>query len=106
MKNCNLIDEKAAIFKALAHPSRVYIVEALAKGEKCVCEFVEEIKADISTISKHLTVLKQAGIIESEKRGKWVYYKLTFACVSGFITCIEETITDRANLKSEMLNKN
>lgn len=105
MKNCNLIDEKAFVFKALSHPSRLYIVEALAKGEKCVCEFVEEIKADVSTISKHLTVLKQAGIIESEKRGKWVFYKLTFTCLTGFISCIEATITERAKQKSEMLNK-
>ena len=103
--NRDLIQEKAAVFKALAHPSRLYMVEALANGEKCVCEFVEEIQADISTISKHLAVLKQAGIIASEKRGKWVYYKLTFTCLTGFLGCIEGTIIERIKLKSDLLTK-
>ena len=99
--NKELRDEKATIFKALSHPSRLYMVEALADGEKCVCEFVDEIKADFSTISKHLSVLKQAGIIESEKRGKWVYYKLNFTCVTGFLECVETTIKENANNKAK-----
>lgn len=83
---------KAAILKALAHPTRLWIVDQLAHGEKCVCEFVEQIDSDTSTISKHLSVLKTAGIIASEKRGKWVYYNLKTPCVLHFSDCIESVL--------------
>jgi predicted transcriptional regulator len=60
-------EAKAAVLKALAHPTRLWMVEHLETGEKCVCEFAEFIDADFSTVSKHLTVLKQAGIVQDEK---------------------------------------
>jgi DNA-binding transcriptional ArsR family regulator len=80
------------IIKAMAHASRLLILDALSKGEKCVCEIVELIDADTSTISKHLSVLKNAGIIEDEKRGLNVYYKLRCPCVTEYIACIEKVI--------------
>ncbi|NOY13574.1 MAG: winged helix-turn-helix transcriptional regulator, partial [Deltaproteobacteria bacterium] len=55
------LDARAKVLKAMAHPSRLFILEELKKGEKCVCELTEMIGADVSTISKHLSVLKQAG---------------------------------------------
>ena len=58
-----LIEAKAAVLKALAHPTRLFMVEELAKGEKCVCKFVEAIKADFSTISSHLAVMINAGLV-------------------------------------------
>ncbi|HID02939.1 MAG TPA: ArsR family transcriptional regulator [Desulfobacterales bacterium] len=87
---------KASILKALSHPTRLWIVDQLARGEKCVCEFVDEIEADTSTVSKHLAVLKQAGIIRDEKRGKWVYYTLKVPCVLNFSGCIETIIKNQA----------
>ena len=80
---------KATIFKALGHPSRLHIVETLEKGESCVCELVKQIGADFSTVSKHLTLLKNAGIVEDNKRGKMVYYKLKVPCILKFINCID-----------------
>jgi ArsR family transcriptional regulator len=103
MQNKELLKEKAEVFKALGHPTRLYMVESLAKGEKCVCEFVDEIKADFSTISKHLTVLKKAGLIEGEKRGKWVHYRLTFTCVESFIECVEDNIKERFKRKASLM---
>jgi ArsR family transcriptional regulator len=103
MQNNELLKEKAEVFKALGHPTRLYMVESLAKGEKCVCEFVDEIKADFSTISKHLTVLKKAGLIEGEKRGKWVHYRLTFTCVEKFLECVENNIKERFKRKAALL---
>lgn len=80
---------KANIFKALGHPSRLHIVETLENGESCVCELVEQIGADFSTVSKHLTILKGAGIVEDDKRGKMVFYRLKVPCILRFMDCID-----------------
>ena len=66
-------EARAEIVKALAHPTRLYIVDALSKGERCVCELRDGVGADFSTVSKHLSVLKNAGRVEDEKRGLQVY---------------------------------
>lgn len=81
---------RAEIMKALAHPTRLFIIDFLADGEKCVCEIVEQVGVDISTISKHLLVMKNAGLVEDEKRGLNVYYKLICHCVSNLFTCLED----------------
>jgi ArsR family transcriptional regulator len=81
--------QRAAVFKALGHPSRLQIVEALGGGERCVCELVEVVGAGWSTVSRHLAVLKGAGILEDEKRGLQVYYRLVLPCVSTFIECLD-----------------
>ncbi len=87
---------KATVLKALAHPTRLWITEQLDGGERCVCELVEQIDADFSTISKHLSVLKQAGIVEDDKRGKQVYYTLKVPCVLNFMNCVEAVIENEA----------
>lgn len=81
---------RSEIMKALAHPTRLFIVDFLADGEKCVCEIVEQVGVDISTISKHLLVMKNAGLVEDEKRGLNVYYKLICPCISNLFTCLED----------------
>jgi ArsR family transcriptional regulator len=73
------------------------MAEQLAGGEKCVCEFVNAVDFDFSTISKHLAVLKQAGIVEDEKRGKQVFYRLKVPCVLQFMGCVEAVL--KANLR-------
>ncbi|WP_417915747.1 ArsR/SmtB family transcription factor [Candidatus Electronema sp. JC] len=83
---------KAAVLKALAHPTRLWMAEQLTGGEKCVCEFVKAMDFDFSTISKHLAVLKQAGIVEDEKRGKQVFYRLKVPCVLQFMDCVEAVL--------------
>ena len=88
---------KAAVLKALAHPTRLWMAEQLAGGEKCVCEFVNAVDFDFSTISKHLAVLKQAGIVEDEKRGKQVFYRLKVPCMLQFMGCVEAVL--KANLR-------
>ena len=86
----NSCRKEAEMFKALGHPTRLWIVEQLADSqEHCVCEFVEAIGADFSTVSQHLAVLKQAGIVEDDKRGKQVYYRLSCPCIPGFIQCLK-----------------
>lgn len=99
-KNQALLEAKAKVLKALSHPTRLYIVEQLAQGEKCVCKFTEEINADFSTISKHLSVLKQAGLVKDEKRGKMVFYSLQVPCVLNFMACIESVV--KTNLEAQI----
>ena len=62
-----IYDAKAKVLKALAHPTRLWMAAQLADRERCVYEFADVINADLSTISKHLAVLKQAGITEDGK---------------------------------------
>ena len=104
MKDSNmaLTEAKAKILKALAHQTRLYMVEELAKGEKCVCEFVEGVGADFSTISKHLSILKEAGIVQVDKRGQKVFYSLKVPCITNFLECIEVIIRNNLEEQSSM----
>lgn len=87
--------KEAGVFKALGHPTRLWIVKQLTDGqEHCVCEFVEAISADFSTVSQHLAVLKRAGITADDKRGKQVFYRLMKPCVIQFISCLEGSCSD------------
>ncbi len=66
-------EARAKVMKAMAHPSRLFIIDRLSLGEHCVCDLRDMIGADMSTISKHLSVLKEAGIVATEKRGVQVF---------------------------------
>lgn len=89
------LERRANVLKALAHPSRLLMVEELAKGERCVCELQDLVGADMSTVSKHLAVLKKAGLVECDKRGLQVFYTLLSPCVLNFFTCVESVIKAR-----------
>ncbi len=96
LQNTLKYEIKAAVFKAMAHPSRLMIIEALSRREHCVCELTDMVGADTSTISKHLSVLKNAGIVADEKRGLMVFYALTIPCVMSFMGCLESALKQRA----------
>ena len=80
---------QAKVLKALAHPTRLLLVEELARKSKCVCVLTDAAGMDISTVSKHLAVLRNAGIVEDEKRGLQVFYSLKTPCVLNFFKCVE-----------------
>jgi ArsR family transcriptional regulator len=82
-------ESRAKIIKAMAHPSRLFIVDELSRGERCVCELTAMIEADISTVSKHLRLLKQAGIVADRKEGLQVFYRLKAPCILQFFDCVE-----------------
>ncbi len=97
-------EARARIAKAMAHPTRLFIVDELAqRGERCVCELTELVGADMSTVSRHLAVLKGAGIIVDDKRGAMVYYRLRVKCVLNFFECIEAVMECNAKDRLEML---
>ena len=101
----NHFEARAKVLKALAHPSRLYIVEELEKGERCVCDFADEIGADISTISKHLSVLKQAGLVVDDKRGNQVFYQLRVPCILNFFGCVESVLEEQAKEHNALLGR-
>ena len=65
-----------AITKALADENRVRVLLALERGELCVCQIVELMGLATSTVSKHMSILKQARLVDSRKEGRWMYYRL------------------------------
>jgi ArsR family transcriptional regulator len=87
---------KAGVLKALAHPTRLLMVEALAEGERCVCELNKLVDADHSTISKHLSILRQAGVISDRKEGLKVFYRLEVPCIINYLECIDRVISVQA----------
>jgi DNA-binding transcriptional ArsR family regulator len=94
-------EARASIIKAMAHPSRLFIVDELSRGERCVCELTEMIGADMSTVSKHLSILKNAGIVDDDKRGSMVYYCLKVPCVLDFLKCVESVM--KCNVRQQKI---
>jgi DNA-binding transcriptional ArsR family regulator len=85
-------ESMAKISKALAHPTRLFIIHKLEEEEYCVNELTKMIGSDISTVSKHLKILREAGIIIDEKRGNCVYYNLQTRCVLNIFNCVMNVI--------------
>ncbi len=85
---------KAAVLKAMAHPSRLMMIDALANGERCVCELQKVVGADMSTVSKHLTVMKSAGLVTDRKVGLQVFYRLRCPCILKFFGCVEAVLEE------------
>jgi len=83
-------EEQAGILKAMAHPTRLLILNSLKKKEACVCELRDLVGDDISTVSKHLLVLKNAGLVAARREGNWLHYRLVCPCVLDFTACIAE----------------
>jgi len=98
-------EARARILKALAHPSRIFIVDKLSEHPYCVCELTAMIGVDTSTVSKHLSILKSAGIITDHKDGTTVHYSLEAPCLLRFIGCVEQLIDQNAHRQLASLNK-
>ena len=79
---------QAEVFKALAHPTRLFIVDELSRQEQCVYDLTEKIGVEMSTVSRHLSQLRYAGIVDFEKRGAQVFYRLKMPCVMSFFECL------------------
>ncbi|PKQ60247.1 transcriptional regulator [Labilibaculum filiforme] len=87
--------EKAEIFKALAHPTRLFIIHAVNDKKLSVKELTELVGIDISTMSKHLDILKRNKIIEGEKEKNFIYYRLAIPCVLDFMHCAIKVINKK-----------
>jgi ArsR family transcriptional regulator len=71
-----MLDKQEKIFKALSDKNRIRIVKMLQKKSLCVCEIKDVLKLATSTVSKHLSILREAGLIVDWKDGKWINYKI------------------------------
>ncbi len=87
---------KAQIIKAMGHPSRLMIIDALAEGEKCVADLQKIVGSDMSTVSRHLSVLRNAGIVDDRKEGLQVFYSLRVPCIMNFFGCVAAVMEERA----------
>jgi len=87
---------RADIVKAMAHPTRLFIMTELAERKHSVNELQEMVGSDVSTVSKHLTVLRKAGIVVDNKVGTQVFYSLKLPCIMNFMDCIETLIKENA----------
>ncbi len=96
-------EARATILKAMAHPARLFMLEELAKCERCVCELHEMVGSDLSTVSKHLSILRNVGLVETDRRGTQVFYRLTAPCVLDFVNCVDAVVRLRANRTLEAL---
>ena len=80
--------KQSEIFKALGHPTRLKMVYALSEGDLCVCDLQKLIGDSLPTVSRHLSVLKQAGIVDSHKDGLRIIYSLNFPCITTLLNCM------------------
>jgi ArsR family transcriptional regulator len=83
---------RAHMFKALSHPMRVLILDKLKERNWCVCKLADEIGINKSAASKHLSQLREAGLVDIEKRGTQVEYRLTAPCVLDLASCAEGAV--------------
>jgi DNA-binding transcriptional ArsR family regulator len=83
-------EDRSHVVRALANPTRLLIVEALEDGEACVNTLTDLTDFDVSTVSKHLAVLRSVGLVRTEKRGLNVFYRLACPCLSDFFRCIDQ----------------
>lgn len=93
-----LFEARATVVKAMAHPTRLFIVDELGRGERKVSQLQALVEADMSTVSKHLSVLRNAGIIQDDKRGNQVFYSLRCPCVLDFFACVESVLQTNATV--------
>jgi ArsR family transcriptional regulator len=100
-----LYELKAEIIRAAAHPIRLAIIEYLAEGEQCVCDIVNYIGAQRSNVSRHLSVMLKAGIVENRKDGLKMMYSLKTPCIVKFLGCIEDALKERIKDQVALLQK-
>lgn len=87
----------------MGHPSRLMMIDALADGEKCVCELQQLVGSDMSTVSKHLSVLRSAGLVTDRKQGLQVFYTLRVPCITSFFGCLEAVMSVSDDVPGEVL---
>jgi ArsR family transcriptional regulator, arsenate/arsenite/antimonite-responsive transcriptional repressor len=96
-------EARAKVAKAMAHSSRLLMLDLLQKQEMCVGDLTDEVGADQSTVSKHLAVLKDVGLVDVRKEGALSYYRVTCGCLDGFFSCLETVLKSDVELRKTTL---
>ncbi len=105
MHTMSTYTSRAEVMKALAHPSRLMMLDALADGEKCVCELQALVGSSMPTVSTHLAQMRNAGIIEGRRDGNQVYYRLLVPCVLKLFACIDAVLVSEAERMAQALGE-
>lgn len=93
---------RAEIVKAMAHPTRLFIMQKISEKRYSVNDLRDMVGCDLSTISKHINILKSNGIIVGNKTGTTIYYALKVPCIMNFMDCIEILIKENAKERIEL----
>lgn len=95
---------KVGIIKAMAHPVRLMIIDELSRGDRCVCELLPKFNLDQSTLSRHMSQLKNAGIVTEKKEGVRVIHHLATPCIMQIFGCVMNVAKDDLRRKGKLLN--
>lgn len=98
-----LFQKQAEVAKAMAHPLRIAIINFLKDGEQCVCDIAEYVGAERSNISRHLSVMVKAGVLEYRKDGLKVIYRLKCVCILDFFSCVSGVLKRQAKENQRLL---
>jgi len=102
----DIYDLRTQVTKALANPLRLKIIDQLdPEAEKCVCELVEALGCEQPAVSKHLAVLKNAGLVTSRQEGTRVLYRIRTRCIKDFLACIDRVIMHDFQEKQEEIEQ-
>jgi DNA-binding transcriptional ArsR family regulator len=102
-RNQKILEGQASILKALGQPTRLQILELLKDGERCVCEIFPAIHQEQANVSKHLSILKQAGILESRKDGLRILYRIKTPDVFTLLTGISKLLKAKASEQHRLM---
>jgi len=102
-KKLLLFEKQAEIAKAVAHPLRIAVVNFLKDGEQCVCDIAEHVGAERSNVSRHLSVMVNAGVLEYRKEGLKVLYRLKCVCILDFFSCVTAVLKQQAEENKKLL---
>ena len=95
-------EARAEVFRAMAHPTRLRILECLTGGEKCVCELQHVVGSSFPTVSRHLAQMKAAGLLGRRREGTNIYYRLLVPCITNTFVCIDEAIGADSERRAEV----
>ena len=98
-----LFEKQAEIAKAIAHPLRIAVVNFLKDGEQCVCDIAEHVGSERSNVSRHLSVMVNAGLLEYRKDGLKVIYKLKTPCILEFFSCVSRVLKQQVKDNKRLL---
>ncbi len=97
-----LYEARAEVFRALAHPSRLQMLEALADRELCVCELQALVGSSLPTVSRHLAQMRAAGLLGCRREGTSVYYRLLTPCLINTLACIDQALRDDSERRAQV----
>ena len=98
-----LFEKQAEVAKAIAHPLRIAIVDFLKDGERCVCDISKCVGSERSNVSRHLSVMVSAGVLEYHKEGLKVIYRLKTPCALEFLSCVTRVLRQQVKDSEKLL---